>query len=89
VYRDAWIRRRVVTAICWTSSQLITVILWALELLADAWYWLFYAIAAVEAFFIRPYIASWIEDITHTYWMVVTFSYEVWLVLEATILLLS
>jgi hypothetical protein len=58
VYQDAWIRRYITTGLGWMYAQLVSVIFWALLLLAEAWYWLWYTIAVVEALFIWPYIKS-------------------------------
>jgi hypothetical protein len=86
VYQDSWVRLYVVTVIRWAYDLLITVIFWALMAMAAVWYWTFYIIAVFEAYFIRPYIQGWVDDIAEACCMIVTFSVDVWLTLESTVL---
>jgi hypothetical protein len=88
MYQDAWICHCVAVARRWAHNWWITSILWTLELMAEAWYQFFTTIGWVDILFVRPYIRSWIEDVTQAYWLLVQFSVETWLVLETSVLLL-
>ena len=66
----------------WFLYGLAEVIYWMLWCLQQVWFVVFYGIAVVEAYGIRPYIWSWMVDLQHLFQVLYPCAYQVWLMAE-------